>query len=409
MKPTENDDATDAGVDGSGDSPAGSDASTGEREYRSVTDALASDATEYETAAASTDDSVRTDGGASPADDGETMFASAEVTAVTREQRLREWFGESVAEPFRVAWADWRTKIGITIILAFLFMGLVAWLSASSWWLLERVVLVEQPIANQGTPRTQPFEDPSHPLGTDMNGRDMISGVVHATPTMIQMILAGAVFTIVVATIVGTVAGYKGGRAETILMTLSDVAMTIPGLPLVIVLVVLIEPESPILIGVIITINVWAGIARTIHSQVLSLRENSYVEASRTMGIGTPSIIQKDILPNLMPYVLVNFVYASRRVIYDSVALYFLGFLSFRGVENWGVMMNLAYENASALLNPNATYMLLVPMIPIVVLSFGLMLFAQGTDRLFNPRVRTRHEGKTRDDDDEEAAKPVVQ
>jgi len=125
-------------------------------------------------------------------------------------------------------------------------------------------------------------------------------------------------------------------------------------------------------------------------------------------GIGTPSIIQKDILPNLMPYVLVNFVYASRRVIYDSVALYFLGFLSFRGVENWGVMMNLAYENASALLNPDATYMLIVPMIPIVVLSFGLMLFAQGTDRLFNPRVRTRHGGKTKIED-EDAAKPVVQ
>ncbi len=159
-----------------------------------------------------------------------------------------------------------------------------------------------------------------------------------------------------------------------------------------IVLVVLIEPQSPWLIGIIITINVWAGIARTIHSQVLSLRENSYVEASRTMGIGTPTIIQKDILPNLMPYVLVNFVYASRRVIYDSVALYFLGFLSFRGVENWGVMMHLAYANASALLNPEATYMLIVPMLPIVVLSFGLMLFAQGTDRLFSPACG-RNEG----------------
>ncbi len=61
-----------------------------------------------------------------------------------------------------------------------------------------------------------------------MNGRDLISGVVHATPTMIQMILAGAVFAIVVAVIVGTVAGYKGGTTETVLMTASDVAMTIP-------------------------------------------------------------------------------------------------------------------------------------------------------------------------------------
>ncbi|WP_245835271.1 ABC transporter permease [Natronolimnobius baerhuensis] len=339
------------------------------------------------------DDDVRPDGG---------MFSQSEITQVTRKQRAEEWITESITKPFHIAWSDWRTKIGLLIIIGFLGMGLVAWISSSTWWLLDRLTLIEQPIAGQGAPRTQPFEDMSHPLGTDMSGRDMISGVVHATPTMIQMILAGAVFTIIVATIVGTVAGYKGGRTETILMTASDIAMTIPGLPLVIVLVVLIEPQSPAIIGIIITINVWAGIARTIHSQVLSLRENSYVEASRTMGIGTGTIIQKDILPNLMPYILVNFVFASRRVIYDSVALYFLGFLSFRGVENWGVMMNLAYENASALLNPNATYMLVVPMLPIVILSFGLMLFAQGTDRLFNPRVRTRHEGKTDPDDSEE-------
>ncbi|WP_235019691.1 ABC transporter permease [Natrialba sp. INN-245] len=353
------------------------------------------------------DDAVKaTDGESSSVDgsrtDGGQMFSQAEITEVTRTQRYQEWFAESIAEPFRIAWSDWRTKVGLLIIVGFLLMGLVAWISSSTWFVLERIVLVDPPIANQGSPRLQPLEDMSHPLGTDMNGRDLISGVVHATPTMIQMILAGAVFAIVVAVIVGTLAGYKGGTTETVLMTASDVAMTIPGLPLVIVLVVLIEPQSPWLIGIIITINVWAGIARTIHSQVLSLRENSYVEASRTMGIGTPTIIQKDILPNLMPYVLVNFVYASRRVIYDSVALYFLGFLSFRGVENWGVMMHLAYANASALLNPEATYMLIVPMLPIVVLSFGLMLFAQGTDRLFNPRVRTRNEGKSKTNETDE-------
>ena len=334
----------------------------------------------------------RTDGG---------MFAGSDATQVTRKQRAREWFSEAIATPARIAWEDWRMKVGLSIITLFVVVGLVAWVSSSNWWLLDGVTLVEEPISNQGPTRLAPFENWAHPLGTDVQGRDLLAGIVHATPRMIQMIMAGAVFSSIVATAVGTVAGYKGGAVERTLMTLSDIAMTIPGLPLVIVLMVLIEPQNPWFIGIIITINVWAGLARTIHSQVLSLRENSYVEASRTMGMGTASIIQKDILPNLMPYVTVNFVYAARRVIYDSVALYFLGVLTYQGIENWGVMMYIAYDIGGALFNPNNAYMLLVPMIPIVLLSLGLILFSQGTDRLFNPRVRTRQAGETVSEDDD--------
>ncbi len=346
-----------------------------------------------------------TDEDGDPQTDGGEMFATAELSQISRRQRYGEWFQEAVREPFAIAWEDWRMKVGLTIILGFIAMAALAWVSSSTFWLLENVTILEEPISNQGPQSLQPFESSDHLLGTDNQGRDILAGVVHATPMMLQMILAGAVFATAMATAVGTVAGYKGGVTERVLMTISDVAMTIPGLPLVIVLVVLINPQNPWFIGIIITINVWAGIARTIHSQVLTLREHSYVEASRTMGISTPRVIQKDILPNLMPYITVNFVYSARRVIYDSVALYFLGILSFQTVENWGVMMNLAYQTAGALYNPATTYMLIIPMIPIIVLSFGLILFAQGTDRLFNPRVRTRHSGRTKptdesDDDD---------
>lgn len=337
------------------------------------------------------------------------MFADRDATAVTRKQRAYERFSESIATPGRIAWEDWRMKAGLSIISLFVVVAFVAWISSSTWWVLEGITIVDEPISNQGPTRLAPFENLSYPLGTDIQGRGLLAGIVHATPVMIKMILAGAVFSSVLATAVGTVAGYKGGTTERVLMTISDVAMTIPGLPLVIVLAVLFEPQNPWLIGIIITINVWAGLARTIHSQVLTLREHSYVEASRTMGIGTRSIIQKDILPNLMPYVTVNFVYAARRVIYDSVALYFLGVLTYQGIENWGVMMFIAYDIGGALFNPNHTYMLLVPMLPIVLLSLGLILFAQGTDRLFNPRVRTRQAGETMSEEDDENATVIAQ
>ncbi|WP_248518031.1 ABC transporter permease [Salinarchaeum laminariae] len=369
-----------------------------------------------------TADDVRTDGG--------QMFDDAESTDVGAVQEYKEVLYEGLVAPAKIAWSDWRTKTGIIILGAFVLIAILSDLHQNGYTILNDFLgIVGSPweltkpssafgcdangnncVAGYERSR-QPFENWQTPLGTDPEGRDIFAGIVWATPRMLRMVLAGGVFSIAVATIVGTVAGYKGGVVNTVLMTLTDVAMSIPGLPLVIVIVAILDPTNPYLIGVVVTINVWAGLARTIQAQVLSLREQSYVEASRTMGIGTPSIIQKDILPNLMPYIMVNFVYSARRVIYDTVGLYFLGFLSYSTIANWGVMMNWAYANQGALAPSGPRYLIIVPMAPIVLLSFGLILLSQGTDRLFNPRVRTRHEGDTVEDhemDDDDSVQPAM-
>jgi len=358
------------------------------------------------------------------------MFEDAEPTDVGPAQQAKEFLDEAIVTPTKIAWSDWRTKLGIIILGSFVFVAILADLHQNGYTILNDFLgMVGSPwqLARPSSaincenwetytgcdagyqPDREPLEVWETPLGTDGEGRDILSGIVWATPRMLRMVVAGGVFSIVVATVVGTVSGYKGGLTDQVLMTLTDIAMAIPGLPLVIVLVAIVGPENPYLIGVMITINVWAGLARTIQSQVLSLREQSYVEASRTMGIGTPKIIQKDILPNLMPYIMVNFVYSARRVIYDSVALYFLGFLSFNTIANWGVMMNWARANQEALQQGGPYYLIVIPMIPIIFLSFGLILLSQGTDRLFNPRVRTRHEGKTVEEEgDEDQVQPAM-
>ncbi|MFP8952464.1 ABC transporter permease [Natrialbaceae archaeon A-arb3/5] len=355
--------------------------------------------------------SIRTDGG---------MFGQSEITEVTRGQQAREVLSESIIAPFKVAWSDWRTKTALVLLTTFVVVAIVVWLHQAGITILNDTLRIVGSPWTLEAPRSptaleqervgvRPFEDWQYPLGTFDNGVDILSALLWATPGMLQMIIAGGVFSTVMAAIVGTVSGYKGGRVESALNTVMDVAMSIPGLPLVVVLMAIIRPSSPYVIGVLITINVWAGLARTIHSQVLSLREKSYVEASRTMGISTPSIIQKDILPNLMPYIMVNFVYAARRVVYDSIALYYLGLLGGATAANWGVMLDWAYNENSALTVPGKEYMILFPMLPIIVLSMALILLSQGTDRLFNPRVRTRQEGKTvtNDETDSEVNPPV--
>jgi peptide/nickel transport system permease protein len=185
--------------------------------------------------------------------------------------------------------------------------------------------------------------------------------------------------------------------------------MAIPGLPLVIVLALTLNPGNPIFIGVAITINYWAGLGRTIRSQVLTIREEAYVEASRTMGVSTPKILYKDVIPNIMPYVTVNFVFAARYTIFVAVGLYFIGVLPWQ-TQNWGVTLQFAYNNG-ALFSPRLVHWMLVPTFAIMGLTFGIMLLAQGMDRLFNPRVRTRMRGEsesTADIDEDEDAGPSL-
>ena len=314
----------------------------------------------------------RTDGG-----ETESVFETPETGGRSRTERLRQRYDLYVRSPLRVIWSDWRTRIGLTILVVYLLAGTVG------------VVLVEPPSTNQGPLHLQPFRSMAHPLGTDGLGQDMLSLLVHATPPMLEMMISGGVFATGVATVLGTLAGYRAGRVDSALTTVMDMATAIPGLPLAIVVAVIIQPKAPWVVGIVLTINVWAGLARSIRSQVLTLRETNYVEASRAMNVRTPTILARDIVPNIMPYVTINFVNAGRIVVFSSVALYFLGVLPFTNTH-WGVTMNRAYRNSGALYSWDLAYTLLEPMFAIVLLSLGLVLLSQGADRMFNPRVRAR-------------------
>jgi len=301
----------------------------------------------------------------------------------SRGDRLHKWIDLWMLTPARVIWQDRRARIGSLIILGYLLAGTVG------------VWILEPPVQNEAEPYVGAFQTLQYPLGTDGFGKDLLEQTVHATPAMLKMAFAGGVVTTVIGASVGTVAGYKGGIVERILMTAADIQMAIPGLPLLIVLAVALEPRDPLVVGFLLSVDAWAGVSRTLHSQVLALRSESYVEASRTLGLGSIPIIRDDILPNVMPYIMINFMKNTIRVIHVSVGLYFLGVLPFT-TQNWGVMINLAF-NRGALATLNGIHWLVVPIIAINLLAFGVTLFSQGMDRLFNPRVRARHSSVTED------------
>lgn len=326
---------------------------------------------------------VAADGGSSVSE-----FQQMADVSMTAGERRRQWIEERILAPARIVWDDWRARTGVLIVILYLLMGTVG------------LLIVADPSPNQGGYLVGAFRTLEFPLGTTASGVSLLSQTVYATPSMLTMIASGAVFTVILGTVFGTISGYKGGTADSVLMVVTDIMMTIPGLPLTIVLASALQIEgNPVVIGILITVNAWAGLARAIRSQVLTLRDAEYVEASRIMGMGTPTIISGDIVPNLMPYITMNFVQQARAVIFGSVGLYFLGVLPYNSV-NWGVMMNAAVNRAGATSSPAAFHWLLVPMVTIIVLALGLTLLAQGADRIFNPRVRARHAETIADDDE---------
>ncbi|SFK66474.1 peptide/nickel transport system permease protein [Halogranum rubrum] len=345
-------------------------------------------------------------------------FDTVADSSLTRSERVRRLLDLWLAAPLRVVWNDARARIGATLLFGFLLMGFVGpqviaepsigqapqllgpfhgGIIGGSWYTLTSVDLFGVSV---------PWLGLEWLLGTDSTGRGILEQVVHATPRMFTMIATAGLFVTALGTSVGALAGYSGGRVDQVLSTVIDIVMTLPGLPLLLILVALLEPKSPVVLGLVLSLQAWAGMARAIRSQVLTIRSTSYVEAAQAMGLSTPTIVAKEVVPNIMPFVMINMVNAMRGVIFASVGLYFLGLLPFSEVVNWGVMLQLAYSNGG-MLTLDAAHWLLVPMLAIVLLSMALILFAQGMDRVFNPRVRARHANTTGgSDDDTEPTEP---
>lgn len=327
---------------------------------------------------------TRTDGG-----NINSPFEAVSQYEETRGDRFRKRFDAYVRAPVAIVWRDWRARIGFTIVVAYLLMGTVG------------TVIVPPTEVTEGPALVQPFQTWEYPLGTDEMGRDLFAQVVHSTQQMLKMITVGALFTVVTGTVVGAIAGYKGGKVDTVLSSITDVFINVPGFPLVMVLALLLPiGGNPYLVGILLTIASWGGLARAIRSQVLTLRQESFVEAARAMGLPTSVIVFKEIVPHLMPYVVINLTNAARRVIFEAAALYYLGILPFEDL-NWGITLQLAYQGG-AHYRPEALHWFLVPMAAIVFISVGLILLGQSLDRVFNPRVRARHETITADADGED-------
>ena len=227
-----------------------------------------------------------------------------------------------------------------------------------------------------------------HPLSYDCFGKDIWAQIVWGAPVVFQIAFIAGLVTTLVGIVVGMLAGFKGGLVDTVLMSITDVVMTIPGLPLLIVLATVIRAPDPWVVGLMLSVTAWAGLARSIRSQVLSIKQREIIGAAKALGLPIWHILFRELMPDLMSYIAINFIFATIGAIYVSIGLYFLGVLPFT-TFNWGIMLNMAYAQAGAHYSINTIHYILAPIIAVIGLQVGPTSFSYAIDEIFNPRLRT--------------------
>lgn len=201
----------------------------------------------------------------------------------------------------------------------------------------------ERHIADDGTPKIAESPSSEHWLGTNDTGQDVLSLVLYgARPTVITGILGFAMITLIGGT-VGITAGYVGGRVDTILMRITDLAYGIPLIPFALVVLAFfgIGFYSSI---IIITLIIWRGSARVIRSQVLQMKERPYVLAAKATGSSTPRILFKHVLPNVGTMVILFGAIGVGATILIQASLAYIG-VADTTVPSWGMMIRNAQSS----------------------------------------------------------------
>lgn len=231
-----------------------------------------------------------------------------------------------------------------------------------------------------------------HPLGTDFTGRDTLLQFILGTRDVVLIALFSGFFSILIGMSIGIVAGFVGGATDKLLMFLTNVVLTIPSFPVLMALSLVISAGNVLAFGFLLAIWNWAGLARSVRSQVMTLRGSEYILASQLLGMSKGYMIRQDILPSLIPYIAINFVLIMRASVLASVGLMLLGLAPFKG-EHWGIMLNLAMTKTGAMFGSSAAIYLITPIVGIVVFQSACFLFSKGLENAFNPKIRSEIDG----------------
>src|SRR6266851_2708961 len=265
--------------------------------------------------------------------------------------------------------------VGVAIVLCLLVVALFA-----------DVLAPQSPIASD---QNQTFARPSwaHALGTDQLGRDMLSRVIHGTRISLLVGVSSVLLALFVGVPFGMIAGFYGGRVDSLVMRVMDLILAFPIYLLAIILMVMFTPTA----GLIGTMKVTGAIAivripiyaRLVRGSVLSIKEKEYIEACRALGVRDYSILFRHVLPNCLAPIIVTTTLGIATSIIVEATLSFLGLGTQPPTPSWGwdLKANVAFIQANSWLS-------LFPGLAIFVTVLGFNLFGDGLRDALDPRLK---------------------
>ncbi|MEO7962680.1 MAG: ABC transporter permease [Gemmatimonadaceae bacterium] len=249
------------------------------------------------------------------------------ATTITFDDRLAAKSTASVNTRASSLWRDRRAIIGATILLILL-------VSALAGPALRQLDPNRLDLASAGAPPSV-----GHPLGTDESGRDVLARIFAGGRVSLAVGFAAMFVSVGLGTILGSLAGMKGGWIDSFLMRLTDAVLSIPTIFVVICVLTFLGPSIPTLVIAIGTTS-WMSLARLVRGELLSIRELPFAEAATALGERPLQLFVRHLLPHLWPAVLVNATIGVGTAILTESALSFLGLGVQPPAASWGNMLS---------------------------------------------------------------------
>jgi len=263
----------------------------------------------------------------------------------------------------------------LVLVALFAFTGqyFAVWTNAEiDWSVLGKVRTAGMPSLETG-----------HFFGTDDLGRDLYSRVVQGSQISLMVGIVGAGIAVVVGTLYGAIAGYFGGRIDSIMMRLVDILLSIPYM-FVLILLLVVFGRSIVMLFVGIGLISWLDMSRIVRGQTLSLKEKEFVEAARAGGASNFTIILRHIVPNLLGIVVVYATLLVPQMILTESFISFLGLGVQEPLTSWGALIS---QGAGTIMY-GTLWQLLFPLFFFIVTLFSFYFVGDGLRDALDPRDR---------------------
>ena len=286
--------------------------------------------------------------------------------------RVMREFGSSLLRGLKKVFSNGKTIVGFSILAFFILVAIFG-------------PMIFPYDSNTDMANSYLMPSLKHPFGTDWLGRDVFRQVIAGTGSVLEIALYSAIFTVVLGTVLGIVSGYLGGWVDKIIMSVTNIFLSIPSFPIYLLLAAIVTINTPVSLAVIISIWSWAGLCRSIRVQIMSLKERDFIQICTVMHMSKAHIIFKELMPNVFSYIAINFVMAMRNAIMASVGIMLVGLAAY-DPTNWGAIINAA--RTKGLMNVKNIYILLYPLVCIIVFQIATLVLANGLDETLNPRLK---------------------